>query len=99
MAAQPMGTVTLLFSDMEAQRGCSNNWAPSAMQRRWSCTKRLLRGAFGAHGGYEFGTEGDAFFVAFARAEDAVAAAAAGQQALAAVWPEDAELRVRRSQR
>ena len=44
----------------------------------------------------EVHTEGDAFFVAFARATDAIAAAVAAQRALAAhPWPEGVDLRVR----
>ena len=46
--------------------------------------------------GVEVHTEGDAFFVAFARATDAIAAAVAAQRALAAhAWPEGVDLRVR----
>jgi predicted ATPase len=51
--------------------------------------------AFGAHGGAEVRTEGDSFFVVFARAGDAVAAAVAGQRALASGhWPEGCDMRV-----
>ena len=58
--------------------------------------QRLLRAAFEAHGGREVHTEGDAFFVAFARAGDAIAAAVSGQRALAAQrWPDGVEVRVR----
>jgi hypothetical protein len=45
--------------------------------------RRLLREAFARHDGVEVDTQGDAFFVAFARASDAAAAALAGQEALA----------------
>src|SRR4029450_1125600 len=38
--------------------------------------------AFARHDGVEVDTQGDAFFVAFARAKDALAAAADGQEAL-----------------
>jgi predicted ATPase len=41
-----------------------------------------LRDAFARHHGVELGIEGDAFFVAFVRASDAVAAAEEGQNAL-----------------
>jgi WD40 repeat protein len=55
-----------------------------------------MRVAFAEHGGEEMGTEGDAFFVAFRRARDAIAAAAAAQRALAAhQWTDGAQLRVR----
>ena len=51
---------------------------------------------FGRHGGHVVDAEGDAFFVAFAAANDAVAAAADAQLALAAHdWPDDNEIRVR----
>ena len=56
----------------------------------------MLRAAFREHHGCEVGTEGDGFFVAFARASDAVAAAVAAQRALAAQpWPDGLVLRVR----
>ena len=46
--------------------------------------RRLLREAFDAHGGREVDAEGDAFFVVFERALDAVTAAVDAQRALAA---------------
>ena len=45
--------------------------------------RRILREAFGAHGGVEVDTQGDAFFVAFATAPGALAAASAATEALA----------------
>src|SRR5206468_2819735 len=42
-----------------------------------------LRDAFERHGGVEVDTQGDAFFVAFAKASDALLAAAEGQRGLA----------------
>jgi predicted ATPase len=44
--------------------------------------RRLLRDAFAQHGGIEVDTQGDAFFVAFGRAKDALEAAADAQKAL-----------------
>ena len=56
----------------------------------------LLREAFAAHHGDEIDTQGDAFFVAFRSASDAVAAAVAIQRALAAEpWPDGVQVRVR----
>jgi hypothetical protein len=56
--------------------------------------RRVLRAAFEEADGYEVDTQGDAFFVAFARATDAAAAAVAGQRALLSrSWPDGAELR------
>jgi class 3 adenylate cyclase len=45
--------------------------------------RRLLREAFTAYGGKEVDNQGDAFFLAFVRARDAVLAAAAAQRAFA----------------
>src|SRR6185437_12270162 len=44
--------------------------------------RRVLRDAFSRNGGVEVDTQGDAFFVAFARAGDALAAAADAQAGL-----------------
>jgi predicted ATPase/class 3 adenylate cyclase len=80
---QPTGTVTFLFTDMEAstrlleQLG-TDGYADVLMEHR-----RLLRDALARHGGYEFGTEGDALFVAFASAPAALTAAGEMQAALA----------------
>ena len=58
--------------------------------------RRILREAFAAHGGREMDTQGDAFFVAFSRARNAVEAAVGAQRALAAhKWPDGVECRVR----
>ena len=45
--------------------------------------RRVVRESFVRHGGVEVDTQGDAFFYAFSRASDAVAAAEEAQQALA----------------
>src|SRR5207249_7672702 len=58
--------------------------------------RHLLRSAFEANGGRVVDSQGDAFFAAFDRAVDAVGAALAAQQALAAhPWPEGAAVKVR----
>ena len=58
--------------------------------------RQLLRAAFRRWNGYEVDTQGDAFFVAFARATDAVCAAVEMQRALAAhPWPDGAPVHVR----
>ena len=96
MTAQPTGTVTMLFTDVEGSTKLLDRLGTERFAELLELHRAALRGAFEAHDGFEFGTEGDAFFVAFSRAEDAVAAAAAGQQELAAVeWPADGDLRVR----
>ena len=83
MASQlPTGEVTLLFTDIEGStrlaRDLGDAWAEALAEHR-----RVVREAVAAHGGAEVDTQGDAFFVAFARATDAVGAAAAAQRALA----------------
>jgi class 3 adenylate cyclase len=91
----PRGTVTFLFTDVEGSTRLL-----TALGDRYAgilaAHHRVVRQAIAAHGGCEVGTHGDAFFVAFARAGDAVGAAVAAQRGLAAIpWPEGAELRVR----
>jgi predicted ATPase/class 3 adenylate cyclase len=95
MAAAPSGTVTLLFTDIEGSTRLLQR-VGDAYSDLLSLHRELLRGAFADHGGYEVDTEGDAFFVAFASAREALAAAAEAQRVLAAhAWPEGQEVRVR----
>jgi predicted ATPase len=78
----PTGVVTFLFTDIEGStkllHELGDAYAEALHEHR-----RLLREAFTAHNGAEVDTQGDAFFVAFGRPSDAVAAAAAAQAALA----------------
>jgi class 3 adenylate cyclase len=77
----PRGTVTFLFTDIEGSTDLARR--PGAEFRRArSEHRRVLREAFGRHGGHEMDTAGDGFFVAFERAGDAVTAAVAAQRAL-----------------
>jgi predicted ATPase/DNA-binding CsgD family transcriptional regulator len=58
--------------------------------------QQLLRAAFQQWHGHEVDTQGDAFFVAFSRATEAIAAAATVQRNLGAhPWPEGVEVHVR----
>jgi WD40 repeat protein len=58
--------------------------------------RRLLREAFTHFDGHEVDTQGDAFFVAFSRATQAVSAAAYAQRSLSEhAWPEDVTVLVR----
>src|SRR5438093_8162213 len=78
----PTGVVTLLFTDVEGSTRLSHELGDDygeALQEH----RRRLRAAFAEHEGVEVDTQGDAFFVVFARASNAVAAAAEGQRALA----------------
>ena len=95
MAELPSGTVTLLFTDIESSTRLLERLGAGYVEVLRE-HRRLLRAAFAQFDGHEVGTEGDSFFVAFARASDAVAAAAQGQRALAAHrWPDGVVLRVR----
>src|SRR5919201_5820986 len=82
MRELPRGTVTFLFTDVEGStrllQELGDSYADALAEHR-----RALRGAFLRHDGVEVDTQGDAFFVAFSRARDALAAAAAAQKALA----------------
>ena len=81
MRELPSGTVTFLFTDIEGStrllHDLGDAYADALAEHR-----RVVRDAFERHGGVEVDTQGDAFFVAFARAGDALAAAADGQAAL-----------------
>ena len=93
----PTGTVTFLMTDIE---GSTRAWLretdamPAAVSRHYA----ILEEAIAAHGGVrpvEQG-EGDSVVAAFSRASDAVAAAVAAQQLLAAEpWPDGISLAVR----
>lgn len=80
-ARLPRGTVTFLFSDIEGSTELSRRHGSAYGDIRAE-HRRLFREAVQAHGGHEIDAEGDAFFIAFERATDAVAAAVAVQRAL-----------------
>jgi DNA-binding SARP family transcriptional activator/class 3 adenylate cyclase/tetratricopeptide (TPR) repeat protein len=91
----PSGTVTLLFTDIEGSTRLVRELRGGYADVR-DAHRRLLRAVFETYEGHEIDTQGDAFFVAFRRANDAVAAAAQAQQALAEhEWPEGSDVRVR----
>jgi class 3 adenylate cyclase len=91
----PRGTVTFLFTDVEGSTRLLTALGDGYAELL-AAHHRVLRDAIAAHGGCEIGTNGDAFFVAFGRARDAVAAAVAAQRALATVrWPDGVDVRVR----
>lgn len=96
MGNLPTGTVTFLFTDIE---GSTTRWErhPASMQDAVARHDTLLKAVMDQYRGSVFKTVGDAFYVAFSSAHDALAAALAAQQALyAEVWPaEIAPLRVR----
>jgi predicted ATPase/class 3 adenylate cyclase len=81
MPTLPSGTVTFLFTDIEGSTKLlaefGEDYADVLEQHR-----RAVRTAVERHAGVEVDTQGDAFFCAFARAVDAVAAAEEAQATL-----------------
>ncbi len=91
----PTGTVTLLFSDIEGSTRHLQRVGERYADVLETC-RHLLRTAFQQYHGHEIDAQGDAFFVAFARATDAVSAAVEAQRTLASqAWPEGVAVRVR----
>src|SRR3954471_7364944 len=91
----PSGTVTFLFTDIE---GSTAIWEQDQAAMRLAVNRHfeLLDAAIGAHDGHRFQIIGDAVQAAFAAAPDALAAAVAAQQAIAAEpWSLPAPIQVR----
>jgi len=96
MTTLPTGTVAFVFTDIEG----STHLAQTLPDERWTSIlarhRELIRTAVAAHHGVEVSTEGDGFFLAFARTADAIAATVDAQRTLSAEpWPADAVVRVR----
>src|SRR5215217_755203 len=97
MPELPTGTVTFLFTDIQ---GSTTLWEhhPQAAREALVRHDALVEQIVAEHDGHVVRRrgEGDSRFAVFARASDAVAAAAALQQALhAEPWPTPTPLRVR----
>ena len=71
--------MTFLFTDVEGSTSLLDELGADAYAVELMRHRRLLRDAFARHGGVEVDTQGDAFFVAFASAREAIAAAAEAQ--------------------
>ena len=96
MTDRPSGTVTFLFSDIEGSTRLLRALGAERYRAVLEDHRRIMREAIAGQSGSEVDTQGDAFFVAFGRAADGVAAAAAAQRALAShAWPDGHPLRVR----
>src|SRR5262245_20467080 len=80
MGERPSGTVTFLFTDVEQSTRLVAELGADVYAEALDEHLRRLREAVRA--GYEVDTQGDSLFYAFARADDAVRAAAEGQRAL-----------------
>jgi predicted ATPase/class 3 adenylate cyclase len=95
MSELPTGTITLLFTDIEGSTRLLQQAGEHYAEVVATC-RQLLRAIFQRWHGHEVDTQGDAFFVAFARATDAVWAAVEMQRTLAAhAWPDGVTVRVR----
>ena len=95
MRALPTGTVTLLFTDVEGSTLLLQQLGERYAHVLSEC-RDLLRTTFSEHHGHEVDTQGDAFFVVFARASDAIAAVVAIQRALVAhTWQNGTAVSVR----
>jgi class 3 adenylate cyclase len=95
MTELPDGTVTFLFTDIERSTELVKR-----LEKRYTevlgAHYNLLRGVFAAHGGVEIGTRGDALFVVFRLATDAVEAVVAAQRVLGEHrWPDEVRVLVR----
>jgi predicted ATPase/class 3 adenylate cyclase len=91
----PAGTLTFLFTDIEGSTKLQTELGTDRYQDVLETHTRLLRDAF-KDGGVEIRVEGDALFVVFPVAAQAVRATAAAQRALAkATFPHGATVRVR----
>ena len=92
----PSGTVTFLFTDIEGSTKLLHALGRERYATVLTEHQRLLREVWRRHAGHEVDTEGDAFLVAFARASQALAAAADAQRTLAMqAWSDGQTLRVR----
>ena len=92
MTEQPRGTVSFLFSDIEGSTRLLQALGGERYRAVFDRHRSLLRNAFARHGGWEAGSRGDGFFVAFPSARAAVAAATAAQRALV---DDESQVRVR----
>ena len=73
----PGGTVTFLFTDVEGSTRLLDELGVGAYARVLAEHRQIVRDEVASFGGVEVDTQGDAFFLVFARAVDGVDAAAA----------------------
>src|SRR3954454_5539199 len=91
----PTGTGTFLFTDLEGSTRLLKHLG-AAYAGVLGRHHELVRDVVDRHGGHEVDTQGEAFFVAFPRAKDAVTAAIELQGAHATeFWADGVEVRVR----
>ena len=73
----PSGTVTFVFTDVEGSTKLLHELGAEAYAAALDEHRRVVRKACTAHGGVEVDTQGDAFFLAFKFAPEALEAACA----------------------
>ena len=96
MVEHSSGTLTLLFSDLEASTDLLRKLGSAHYAELLSAHRALTVDAVQAHGGSEVDTQGDSFFCIFRTAREAVTAAAAIQRSHRAhAFPGEATVRVR----
>jgi predicted ATPase/class 3 adenylate cyclase/Tfp pilus assembly protein PilF len=71
----PAGTVTFLFTDVEGSTKLLHELGSAAYAEKLAEHRRIVRDACTAQGGVEVDTQGDAFFIAFPAAPNALEAA------------------------
>jgi class 3 adenylate cyclase len=86
-AAAPDGTVTMMFSDIEASTVLNERLGDTRWMELLRSHNALVREQIQAHGGFEVKSQGDGFMVAFPSARRAIQCAQAIQRAV------DADLR------
>ncbi len=88
MSVLPAGTVTFLFTDIKGSTRLLRDLGGDRYAQVLSKQRELLCADFEEYGGQVVETQGDAFFVAFSRAKDALLAAIAAQRAIQShPWP------------
>ena len=94
-AARPSGTITFLFTDIESSTALLDSLGPH-YAAVLDTHHQIMRSAIRNWNGKEADTQGDSFFVTFARALDAVQCAAEAQRALQSYpWTDGKAPRVR----
>ena len=72
--AQPSGTVTLVFTDIEGSTRLLDDLGEDGYRDALADHREVIRESFGRYGGYEVDNQGDSYFYAFPTATGAVGA-------------------------
>lgn len=94
-AAAPNGTVTVLFTDIEASTQLTERLGDTRWIEVLREHNRIIREQLAAHGGFEVKSQGDGFMLAFPSAREALRCAVAIQGVFAERDGTDEKLRVR----